>query len=82
MLNVVEIWNLKNELIKTLSHMLKQCLKEVIYEYILAFAGWRFIFWEMVGSGGYILAGGGWWVMVVIFWMVLGGGRLWWVVEV
>ena len=68
MLNVVEIWNLKNELIKTLSHMLKQCLKEVIYEYILAFAGWRFIFWEMVGSGGYILAGGGWW------WMVVGDG--------
>ena len=48
--------------------LLKQCLKEVIYEYILAFAGWRFIFWEMVGSGGYILAGGGWW------WMVVGDG--------
>ena len=48
--------------------MLKQCLKEVIYEYILAFAGCRFIFWEMVGSGGYILAGGGWW------WMVVGDG--------
>ena len=92
MLNVVEIWNLKNELIKILSHkisvterniafrrkaMLKQCLKEVIYEYILAFAGCRFIFWEMVGSGGYILAGGGWWVMVVIIWMVLGCGGLW-----
>ena len=30
------------------------------YEYILAFAGWRSIFYEMVGSGGYILAGGGW----------------------
>ena len=35
---------------------------------ILAFAGWRFIFWVMVGSGGYILAGGGWW------WMVVGDG--------
>ena len=40
--------------------LLKQCLKEVIYEYILAFAGWWSIFWEVVGSGGYILAGGGW----------------------
>ena len=55
--------------------LLKQCLKEVIYEYILAFAGWWSIFWEMVGSGGYILAGGGWWwVAVDIFWMVVGGG--------
>ena len=40
--------------------LLKQCLKEVIYEYILAFAGWWFFFWEMVSSGGYILADGGW----------------------
>ena len=62
--------------------LLKQCLKEVIYEYILAFAGWRFIFWEMVGSGGYILAGGGWW------WMVVGDGGYildgagWWPVVV
>ena len=32
--------------------LLKQCLKEVIYEYTLTFAGWRSIFWEMVGSGG------------------------------
>ena len=48
--------------------------KEVIYEYILAFAG-RYsgfsIFWEMVGSGGYILAGGGWW------WVALGRGGWW-----
>ena len=55
--------------------------KEVIYEYILAFAG-RYsgfsIFWEMVGSGGYILAGGAWWWVVVdgggSHWVVVGGG--------
>ena len=60
----------------------EQCLKEVIYEYFLTFAGWWSIFWEMVGSGGYILAGGGWswmyfgwwWVLVDIFWLVVGGG--------
>ena len=45
--------------------LLKQCQKEVIYDYILAFVGWRSIFWEMIGSGGYILAGGGYWWMVV-----------------
>ena len=34
------------------------------YEYILAFAGWWSIFWEVVGNGEYILAGGGsWWVV-------------------
>ena len=48
--------------------------KGYIYEYILAFAGWWSIFWEMVGSGGYILAGGGWW------WMVVDGDGSWWVV--
>ena len=68
--------------------LLKQCLKEVIYQYILAFAGWRSIFWEMVGSGGYTLAGGGWWwtyfgwwwVVVDIFWLVVAGGGWRWVV--
>ena len=55
--------------------LLKQCLKEVIYEYILAFAGWRSGFWQMVGSGGYILAGAGWrWVVVDIPWLVVSGG--------
>ena len=54
--------------------LLMQYLKEVIYQYILAFAGWWSIFWEMVGSRGYILAGGGWW------WMVVGRGGRWWVV--
>ena len=69
--------------------LLKQCLKEVIYEYILIIAGWWSIFWEMVVSGGYILAGGAWlwkyfdwwwiyfgwwWVVEDIFWMVVGGG--------
>ena len=72
--------------------LLKQCLKEVIYEYILTFVGWWSIFWEVVGGGGYVLAGSGWWwiyfdwwwVVVDIFWMVvssggyiLGGGGLW-----
>ena len=38
--------------------LLKQCQK-VIYEYILAFVGWWSNFWEVIGSGGYILAGGG-----------------------
>ena len=54
--------------------LLMQYLKEVIYQYILAFAGWWSIIWEMVGSRGYILAGGGWW------WMVVGRGGRWWVV--
>ena len=57
----------------------------VLYEYILAFAEWWSIFWEMVGSGGCILAGGGWWliyfgwwwVVVDIFWMVVGRGGSW-----
>ena len=40
--------------------LLKQCQKEVIYEYNLAFAGWWSVFWEVIGSGGYILAYGGW----------------------
>ena len=87
---------MKNELIKTLSQnlhhgkeyciskkkkLLMQCLKEVIYQYILAFGGWWSIFWEMVssrgyiwllvGGGGHILAGGGWW------WMVVNGGGGW-----
>ena len=61
--------------------LLKQCLKEVIYEYILAFAGWWSIFWEMVGSGGYILAGGGWWwTYFGWWWVVVDGGGSWWVV--
>ena len=96
LLNVVEIWSLKNKLIKTLSQkisiteiyiskkktLLKQCQKEVIYEYILAFAGWWSIFWEVVGSGGCILASGMWqWVVVHIFWLVVGGGG-WWLVMV
>ena len=67
--------------------LLKQCLKEVIYEYILAFAGWWSIFWEMVGSGGYILAGGGrWWIYFGWWWVlvngdgyILAGGGRWWI---
>ena len=55
--------------------LLKQCQKEVTYEYILAFAGWWSVFWEVVGSGGYILAGGGWWwIYFGWWWMVVGGG--------
>ena len=49
--------------------LLKQCIKEVIYQYVLAFVGWWSIFWEMVDSGGYILACSGWW------WMVVGRGE-------
>ena len=45
--------------------LLKQCLKEVIYEYILAIAGWWSIIWQMVDSGGYIFADGEWWCVVV-----------------
>ena len=41
----------------------------------MAFAGWRSGFWQMVGSGGYILAGAGWrWVVVDIPWLVVSGG--------
>ena len=37
--------------------------------------GWWSIFWEMVGSGGYILAGDGWWwIYFGWWWVVVGGG--------
>ena len=45
--------------------LLKQCQKEVTYEYILAFVGCWSIFWEVIGSGGYILGGDTCWWMVV-----------------
>ena len=48
--------------------LLKQCLKEVIYEYILAFVGRWFIFWEVLVSAGYVLAGGGWWWIYIGWW--------------
>ena len=65
--------NLKNELIKTLSHKIsitemlhskeketvKTMSKGAIFEFILAFAGWQSIFWVVVGGGGCIVAGGG-----------------------
>ena len=58
-------------LISKKKKLLKQCQNEVIYEYILAFAGWWSIFWVVVGggeSGGHILADGGqWWVVADIF---------------
>ena len=61
--------------------LLKQCQKEVIYEYILAFAGWWSIFWEVVCGGGYILAGGGWsWIYIGWRWVVMDGGEWWCVV--
>ena len=70
----IQIWNMKNELIKNLLHkisvtgyriskkkkLLKQFQKEVIYEYILAFAVWWPIFWVVMDGGGYIFASGGW----------------------
>ena len=40
----------------------KQCQKEVIYRYTLAFAGW----WSIC------------WVVMDIFWLVVGGCRWWW----
>ena len=62
--------------------LLKQCQKEVIYEYILAFAGWLSIFWEVVGGGGYILAGGWWsWIYIGWRWVLMDGGEWWCVVE-
>ena len=61
--------------------LLKQSQKEVIYECILAFAGWWSSFWEVVGSGGYILtgvggsgyilAGGGWWWIYFGWWWMM-----------
>ena len=53
--------------------LLKQCQKEFIYEYILAFAGWWSNFWEVICSGEYILTGGGWW------WLVVSGSGWWWI---
>ena len=55
--------------------LLKECQKEFmwIYEYILAFAGWRSIFRVVVDVGRYILGGGGWW------WVMVDGGGSWWV---
>ena len=41
----------EKETVKTMS-------KGAINEYILAFAGWKFIFWVVVGGGGCIVAGG------------------------
>ena len=42
----------------------------------LAFEGWWSIFWEMVGSGGYILAGGWWWWTYFGWWQVVVGGGI------
>ena len=66
------IQNIRHEKVYCISKkkkLFKQCLKGVIYEYILNFSGWSSISWEMAGSGGYILVGGGWW------WMVVGSGE-------
>ena len=58
--------------------LLKQCLKGFIYEYILAFAGWWSVFWEMVGSHGYVVTGSGWsWIYFGWWWTCFGW---WWVV--
>ena len=74
--------NLKIKLIKTLSHkspsqkgilhfegkkLLKQCQKDVIYGYILAFARWS-ILWVVVGGGG------SWWMYISWWWVVVEGG--------
>ena len=47
--------------------LLKQCQKEVIYKYILAFSGWWWVYFDW------------WWVVVDIFWLVVAGGGWWWV---
>ena len=58
--------------------LLKQCLKGFIYEYILAFVGWWSVFWEMVGSRGYVVTGSGWsWIYFGWWWTCFGW---WWVV--
>ena len=36
-----------------------------------------FSFWEVVGSGGYILAGGGWWWICFGWWLVVVDGGGW-----
>ena len=52
-----------------------------IYIYIYAFVGWWAIFWEMVGSGGYIFASAGcWWTYFGLFWVVVDGAGWCWVV--
>ena len=58
--------------------LLKQSQKEVMYEYILVFAGWWSIFWKVVGSGGsiWLVVGGGGYI-----WLVVGGDGWWWVVR-
>ena len=62
----------------------KRTVKAMSKRIYFGFCGMAVRFWEMVGSGGYILAGGGWWWMVVggrgWSWVVVGGGGSSWVV--
>ena len=61
--------------------LLKQCQKKVTYEYTLVFARWWSILWEVIGSGGCILAGGGWWwIYFDWWWAVVDIFGWWWVV--
>ena len=79
---------MKNELIKNLSRKISVTERNIafrggyIYEYILTFAVWWSISWEVVGSGGYILAGGGWWWIYFGWWWVVVDGGGWWSVVV
>ena len=58
--------------------LLKQCQKEVIYEYVLAFTGW----WCVVVDIFYLVVGGRGWSLMVVggdgrWWMVVGHGGWW-----
>ena len=68
--------------------LLKQSQKEVIYEYILGFAGWWSILWVVGNIFWLMVDGGGWrWIYFGWWWMVVcGGGYIlagdgwWWMV--
>ena len=67
--------------------LLKQCQKEVIYIYILAFAGWWSNFWVVVGGVDIfylVVCGGGWlWMGRVVLdggGYILAGDGWWWMV--
>ena len=74
----------KQHCISKKKKLLKQCQKEVICEYILAFAGWWSffgkcqvvvgIFWLVVGGSGW------WWIYFGWWWVMVDGGGSWWVV--
>ena len=68
--------NLKNELIKTLSH--KISTTEILHfeekETVKTMSNEQYmnIFWLLLGGSPFF---GWWWVVVDIFWLVVGGGE-------